>query len=97
LNGPEAWSKCRHSTRVFLSSGMMSVPGRGVVVVVPRPSPGGTASRSRCRLSPGGLTPGWDVVVPVVLFPAVDLVLVSSFTRGVDGASRVPATVDGVS
>jgi hypothetical protein len=36
-------------------------------------------------------------VVPVVLFPAADLVLVSSFTRGVDGASRVPATVDGVS
>jgi hypothetical protein len=76
---------------------MMSVPGRGVVVVVPRLSPGGTASQSRCRLSPGGLTPGWDVVVPVVLFPAADLVLVSSFSRGVDGASRVPATVDGVS
>jgi hypothetical protein len=76
---------------------MMSVPGRGVVVLVPRPSLGGTASRSRCRLSPGGLTLGWDVVVPVVLFPVADLVLVSSFTRGVDGASRVPATVDGVS
>jgi hypothetical protein len=58
---------------------------------------GGTDSRSHCRLSPGGLTPGWDAVVPVVLFPAADLVLVSSFTRGVDGASRVPATVDGVS
>jgi hypothetical protein len=82
--------------RVFLSSGMMSVPVRGVVVMVPRPSPGGTASRSRCRLSPGGLTPGWDVVVPVILFPAVDLVLVSSFTRGIDGAPRVPAIVDGV-
>jgi hypothetical protein len=76
---------------------MMSVPGRGVVVELPRQSPGGTASRSRCRLSPGGLTPGWDVVVPVILFPAADLVLVSSFTRGIDGAPRVPATVDGVS
>jgi hypothetical protein len=97
LNGPKAWSKCRHSTCVFLSSGMMSVPGRGVVVVVPRPSPGGTASRGRCRLSSGGLTPSWDAVVPVVLFSAADLVLMSSFTRGVDGASRVPAAVDGVS
>ena len=75
---------------------MMSVPGRGVVVVVPRPSSGGTASRG-CRLSSGGLTPGWDVVVPVVLFPAADLVLVLSFSRGVDGASRVSVTVDGVS
>jgi hypothetical protein len=76
---------------------MMSVPGRGVVVVVRRPSPGGTASRGRCRLSSGGLTPGWDAVVPVVLFSAADLVLMSSFTRGIDGAPRVPATVDGVS
>jgi hypothetical protein len=76
---------------------MMSVPGRGVVVVVHRPSLGGTASRSHCRLSPGGLTPGWDALVPVALFPAADLVLVSSFTRGVDGVSRVPVTVDGVS
>jgi hypothetical protein len=76
---------------------MLSVSGRGVVVVVPRPSPGGTASRSHCRFSSGGLTPGWDAVVPVILFPAADLVLVSSFTRGIDGAPRVPATVDGVS
>jgi hypothetical protein len=97
LNGPKAWSKCGHSTRVFLSSGMMSVPGRGVVVVVPRPSLGGTASRGRCRLSSGGLAPGWDAVVPVVLFPVVDLVLMSLFTRGIDGALPVPATVDGVS
>jgi hypothetical protein len=36
-------------------------------------------------------------VIPVVLFPAADLVLMSSFTRSVDGASRVPAAVDGVS
>jgi hypothetical protein len=36
-------------------------------------------------------------VVPVVFFPAADLVLMSSFTRGVDGASCVPAAVDGVS
>jgi hypothetical protein len=57
---------------------MMSVPG-GVVVVVPRPSPGGAASRSRCRLGPGGLIPGWDDVVPVVFFPATDLALMSSF------------------
>jgi hypothetical protein len=76
---------------------MMSVPGRGVVVVVPQPSPGSTASRGRCRLSSGGLTPSWDAVVPVVLFPAADLVLMSSFTRGIDGALRVPVAVDGVS
>jgi hypothetical protein len=44
LNGPEAWSKHRYSTIVFLSSVMMSFPGRGVVVVVPRPSPGGATS-----------------------------------------------------
>jgi hypothetical protein len=35
LNGPEVWSECRYSTRVLLSSMMMFVPGRGVVVVVP--------------------------------------------------------------
>ena len=35
LNGSEAWSKRRYSTTVFLSSVMMSFPGRGVVVVVP--------------------------------------------------------------
>jgi hypothetical protein len=97
LNGPEAWSECRYSTRVLLSSGMMFVLGSGVVVVVPRPSPSGTASQSRCRLSPSGLTLGWDAVVPVVLFPVADLVLVSSFTRGIDGAPRIPATVDGMS
>jgi hypothetical protein len=36
-------------------------------------------------------------MVPVVLFPSTDFVLVSSFTRSIDGASRVPTTVDGVS
>jgi hypothetical protein len=36
LNGPEAWSERRYSTRDLLSSMMMSIPGRGVVVVVPR-------------------------------------------------------------
>jgi hypothetical protein len=36
-------------------------------------------------------------MVLVVLFSATDLVLVSSFTRGLDGAPRVPANVDGVS
>jgi hypothetical protein len=79
LNGPEAWSKRRYSTTVFLSSVMMSFPGRGVVVVVPRPSPGGATSRSRGRLGPGGLTPRRNAVIPVVLFPATDLDLVSSF------------------
>jgi hypothetical protein len=96
LNGPEAWSKCRYSTRVLLSSMMMSVLGRGVVVMVPRPSPGGATSRSRCRLSPGGLTPCWDAVIPVILFSATDLVLVSSFARSVYGAPRVSPTIDGV-
>jgi hypothetical protein len=36
-------------------------------------------------------------MVPVVLFSAMDLVLVPSFTRSIDGAPRVPATIDGVS
>jgi hypothetical protein len=76
---------------------MMSVPGRGVVVEVPQPSPGRATSRSRYRLSSGGLTPRWDVVIPVIFFPAPDLVLVSSFVRGVDGAPCVSSTVDGMS
>jgi hypothetical protein len=76
---------------------MMSVPGRGVVVVVPRPSPGRATSRSRCRLSSDGLTPRRDVVIPVIFFPAPDLVLVSSFARGVDGALCISPTIDGVS
>ena len=97
LNGLEAWSKRRYSTRVLLSSMMMSVPGRGVVVVVPRPSPGGATSRSRCRLSSGGLTPCRDPVIPVIFLSAANLVLVSSFVRSVDGAPCVPTTVDGVS
>jgi hypothetical protein len=76
---------------------MMSIPGRGVVVVVPRSSPGRATSRSRSRLSSGGLTPCRDAVIPVIFFLAPDLVLVSSFVRGVDGAPRVSPTVDGVS
>jgi hypothetical protein len=36
-------------------------------------------------------------MIPVVLLPAVDLVLMSPFTRSVDGISCVPTTVDGVS
>jgi hypothetical protein len=36
-------------------------------------------------------------MVPVKLFLATGLVLVSSFTRSIDGAPRVPVTVDGVS
>jgi hypothetical protein len=36
-------------------------------------------------------------MMPIVLLPAVDLVLMSSFTRSVDGASCVPTAVDGVS
>jgi hypothetical protein len=36
-------------------------------------------------------------MIPIVLLPAADLVLMSSFTRSIDGASRVSATVDGVS
>jgi hypothetical protein len=72
-------------------------PGDGVVILVPRPSPGGATSRSRGRLGPGGLTPGRDAMTPVVLFPVTDLVLVSSFARSVDGAPCVPPTVDGVS
>jgi hypothetical protein len=76
LNGPEAWSECRYSTCVLLSSMMMSVPGRGVVVVVPRPSLGCATSRSRYRLNSGDLTPCRDVVVPIIFFSAPDLVLV---------------------
>jgi hypothetical protein len=76
---------------------MMSIPGRGVVVMVSRPSSGCAASRSRCRLNSGGLTPGRDVVVPIIFFSMPDLVLVSSFARSVDGAPCVPLTVDGMS
>jgi hypothetical protein len=36
-------------------------------------------------------------MIPVVLFPMADLVLMPSFTRSIDGASRVPTTVDSVS
>jgi hypothetical protein len=36
-------------------------------------------------------------MIPVVLLPAADLVLMPSFTRSIDGALRVPATVDGMS
>jgi hypothetical protein len=96
LNGPKARSECRYSTCVLLSSMMMHFLGRGVVVVVPRPSPGHATSRSRCRLSSGGLTPRRDAVIPVIFFPAPDLVLVSSFAQGVDGALCVSPTVDGV-
>jgi hypothetical protein len=35
LNGPETWSERRYFTCVLLSTMMMSVPGRGVVDVVP--------------------------------------------------------------
>jgi hypothetical protein len=97
LNGPEVWSERRYSTRVLLSSMMMYVPGRGVVVVVPRLSPGRGTNRSCCRLGSGGLTPRRDSVVPVIFFSAPNLILVSSFARGVDGAPCVSPTVDGVS
>jgi hypothetical protein len=36
-------------------------------------------------------------VIPVILFSAPDLVLVSSFVRTIDGAPCVPPTVDGMS
>jgi hypothetical protein len=36
-------------------------------------------------------------MIRVVLLPAADLVLMSPFTRSIDRASRVSATVDGVS
>jgi hypothetical protein len=36
-------------------------------------------------------------MIPVVLLPAANLILMSSFTRIIDGASRVSVTVDGVS
>jgi hypothetical protein len=65
--------------------------------MVPRPSLGRATSRSRCRLSSGGLTPRRDAVIPVIFFPVPDLVLVSLFARGVDGAPCVSPTVDGVS
>jgi hypothetical protein len=97
LNGPKARSECRYSTCVILSSMMMPVPGRGVVVVVPRPSSGCATSRSRCRLSSGGLTPRGNTVIPIIFFPTSDLVLMSSSARGVDGAPCVSPTVDGVS
>jgi hypothetical protein len=36
-------------------------------------------------------------MIPIVLLPAADLVPMPSFTRSIDGASHVSATVDGVS
>jgi hypothetical protein len=36
-------------------------------------------------------------MIPVVLLPAADLILMPSFTRSIDGASRVPTAVDSVS
>ena len=37
------------------------------------------------------------LLLGLFLSPSTNFVLVSSFTRSIDGASRVPATVDGVS
>jgi hypothetical protein len=87
----------RRGVSVLLSTMMMSVPGRGVVDVVLRPSPGRAAGRSRCRLNSGGLASRRDAVIPIIFFSAPNLVLVSSFTRSVDGAPCIPPTVDGVS
>jgi hypothetical protein len=36
-------------------------------------------------------------MIPVILLPAADLVLMPSFTRSIDGASQIPAAIDGVS
>jgi hypothetical protein len=36
-------------------------------------------------------------MIPVVLLSTANLVLMPSFARSVDGASRISATVDGVS
>jgi hypothetical protein len=36
-------------------------------------------------------------VIPIILFLALNLVLMSSFVRSIDGAPRVPSTIDGVS
>jgi hypothetical protein len=44
LDGPETWIKCRHSTRVLLSTVVVSVLGRGVADVSSRPSPGRATS-----------------------------------------------------
>ena len=38
-----------------------------------------------------------DNMIPIILFSASNLVLMSSFARSIDGASRVSAAVDGVS
>jgi hypothetical protein len=97
LNGPETWGERRYSTRVLLSMMVMSVPGRGVVDVVPRPSLGRAACQSRCRLNSSGLTSHMDAVVPIILFSVPNLVLVSSFARSVDGDPCILSTVDGMS
>jgi hypothetical protein len=36
-------------------------------------------------------------MIPIILFSTPNLVLMSSFTRSIDGASCVPPTIDGVS
>jgi hypothetical protein len=48
--------------------------------MVPRPSPGRAAGRSRCRLNSGGLTSHRDVVIPIIFFSALNLVFVLLFT-----------------
>jgi hypothetical protein len=36
-------------------------------------------------------------MIPVVLLPSANFIFMPSFARSIDGASRVTATVDGVS
>jgi hypothetical protein len=35
-------------------------------------------------------------MIPIILFSAPDLVPMSSFVRSVDGAPRIPPTIDGM-
>jgi hypothetical protein len=35
-------------------------------------------------------------MIPIILFSALNLVLMSSFARSIDGALRIPSTIDGV-
>jgi hypothetical protein len=36
-------------------------------------------------------------MIPIILFSTPDLILISSFAQSIDGAPRVPPTIDGVS
>jgi hypothetical protein len=70
--------------------------GRGVGIVLSRPSLERTTSRGHSRLSSGGATSSRDAMIPVILLLVPYLTFLPSVARSVDGAPRVSPAVDGV-